>query len=57
MREEIKLWSQPLYIHQLQNLFFALCNEELDIQLGDFINIALVGPINFFIKPAKNLRK
>lgn len=48
--EKIKLWSPPRYIHQLQNLFFALCNEELPVQLGDFKNIALVEPIEFFIK-------
>jgi hypothetical protein len=48
--EKNKLWSQPLYIHQLQNLFYALCGEELNIQLGHFKNIALVEPIDFFIK-------
>lgn len=51
--EKIKLWSQPLYVHQLQNLFFALCNEELPIQLGDFKNTALMEPIDFFIKAVK----
>ena len=49
--EKIKLRSQPLYVHQLQNLFYALSNEELDIQLGHFENIALMGPIDFFVKP------
>lgn len=48
--EKNKLWSQPLYVHQLQNLFFALCNEELPVRLGDFENIALLEPIDFFIK-------
>ena len=51
--EKIKLWSQPLYVHQLQNLFYALSNEELDIQLGEFKNIVLAGPIDFFIKTDK----
>ena len=48
--KEIKLWSQPLYIHQMKNLFFALCNEELPILSGDFRNIDLMEPIGFFIK-------
>jgi hypothetical protein len=55
--EKVKLWSQPAYIHQLQNLFYALCNKELDIQLGNFKNMALMGPIDFFVKPVqKNTR-
>jgi hypothetical protein len=36
---------------KLQNLFYALTNEELDIQLGRFENMALMGPIDFFVKP------
>jgi len=48
--EKIKLRSQPLYVHQLQNLFYALSNEELNIQLGDFENVPLKGPIDFFVK-------
>lgn len=48
--EKIKLWSQPLYVHQLQNLFYALCNEELPVKLGDFQNMALLEPIGFFVK-------
>jgi hypothetical protein len=55
--EKTKLWSQPLYLHQLQNLFYALSNEELNIQLGNFENIALMGPIDFFLKSIeKNYR-
>jgi hypothetical protein len=55
--EKIKLWSQPLYLHELQNLFYALSNEELNIQLGYFENMALMGPIDFFLKPIeKNYR-
>ena len=49
--EKIRLWSQPLYVHQLQNLFYALSNEELRIHLGRFENIAMMGPIDFFVKP------
>ena len=48
--EKIKLWSQPMYLHQLQNLFYALSNEELNVQLENFENIALMGPIDFFLK-------
>jgi len=48
--EKNKLWSQPLYVHQLQNLFYALSNQELNIQLGHFKNTILAGPIDFFIK-------
>jgi hypothetical protein len=47
----MKLWSQPVYVHQLQNLFYALTKEELNIQLGHFANIAMMGPIDFFVKP------
>ena len=55
--ENVKLWSQPMYVHQLQNLFYALSNEELNVQLGRFENIAMMGPINFFVKPVeKNIR-
>ena len=48
---KIKLLSQPLYLHQLQNLVYALCNEELTISLGNFENMAMMGPIDFFVKP------
>ncbi|MBD0285102.1 MAG: hypothetical protein M3342_23380 [Bacteroidota bacterium] len=42
---------QPKYLHQLQNLYYALSNQELTIRLGFFENINIIGPINFFIKP------
>ena len=55
--EKMKLWSQPVYIHQLQNLYYALSKEELNIQLGRFANVAMMGPIDFFVKPIeKNYR-
>lgn len=55
--EKIKLRAQPLFVHQLQNLFYALSNEELNIQLGHFENGDMLGPINFFVKPdAQNYR-
>jgi hypothetical protein len=50
---KIKLWAQPIYLHQLQNLFYALTNEELGIHLEGFENSAMSGPINFFIKLIK----
>jgi hypothetical protein len=53
--EKIKLWSQPVYVHQLQNLYYALSNEELDIQLGRFANIAMMGPIDFFVNRSKGI--
>jgi hypothetical protein len=49
--DKIKLLSQPLYLHQLQNLFYALSNEELNVQLGRFENITMTGPVDFFVKP------
>jgi len=55
--EKMKLWSQPVYVHQLQNLFYALSNEELNIQLGRFENIAMMGPINFFVRPLEKKAK
>lgn len=46
-----KIPAQPVYIHQLQNLVYALTNQELTIKLGFFENLPMVGPINFFVKP------
>ena len=52
--EKMKLWSQPVYVHQLQNLYYALSNDELNIQLGHFANMPMMAPIDFFIKPSEN---
>jgi hypothetical protein len=49
----VKIPAQPLYLHQLQNLFYSLTKQELNIQLGNFANLAMAGPIDFFIKPLK----
>ena len=49
--QDIKLWAQPLYVHQLQNLFYALTGEELPVNLQHYKNLEIVGPINFFVKP------
>lgn len=55
--DKIKLLSQPLYLHQLQNLFYALSNQELEVHLGKFENFATIEPIKFFITPVeKNYR-
>jgi len=48
--QKMKLWSQPIYLHQLQNLFYALSKEELNIQPGKFANTAMMGPVDFFVK-------
>jgi len=39
---KIKLLSQPVYLHQLQNLFYALANEELNVHLRKFENVATI---------------
>jgi hypothetical protein len=39
---KIKLLSQPVYLHQLQNLFYALSNEELNVHLRKFENVATI---------------
>jgi len=49
----MKIWSQPVYLHQLQNIYYAPLNKELNIQLGKFENLAMIGPIDFFVKPWK----
>jgi hypothetical protein len=55
--QKIKLLSQPRYLHQLQNLFYALTNEELTVHLEEFKNFAMMGPIDFFVTtPKKNIR-
>jgi hypothetical protein len=51
--KEIKIWAQPVHLHQLQNLYHALTHRELEIQLGHFENISMVSPIDFFIKPIR----
>jgi hypothetical protein len=48
---DMKIPAQPIYLHQLQNLFYALSKQELNIQLGHFENIAVAEPVDFFIKP------
>lgn len=42
--EKTKLLSQPVYLHQLQNLFYALSNEELNVHLRKFENITIIAP-------------
>ena len=47
--KDFKIPAQPRYVHQLQNLYYALTRQELDIQLGQYKNLPLFGPIKFFI--------
>jgi hypothetical protein len=35
--KNIMFGNAPKYLHQLQNLYFALCGEELEIQLNSII--------------------
>jgi hypothetical protein len=46
-----KLSTQPLYLHQLQNLFYALSNKELNVHLDPFENNTILRPVKFFITP------
>ena len=55
--DKMKLWSQPFYLHQLQNLFYALSGEELNVQLERFENIAVIGPIDFFVNPVQKEKR
>jgi hypothetical protein len=50
---EMRLPVQPLYLHQLQNIVYALLHEELPVSLGAFKNINCVGPINFHVNPLR----
>lgn len=50
---DFKIPAQPLYVHQLQNLYYALTNQELVVHLGFYRNLPLFGPIDFFT-PMKN---
>lgn len=43
-----KIPAQPLYVHQVQNLYYALTGQELKVNLGFFTNRPLFGPITFF---------
>lgn len=44
----LELPAQPLYVHQLQNLYYALTGQELTVELALFENLALEHPIHFF---------
>ena len=47
-----KIPAQPVYLHQLQNFYYALSAEELKISLGKFTNIGVQGPVTYFSQPA-----
>lgn len=44
----LELPAQPVYVHQLQNLYYALTRQELHIELSRFENLALEHPIHYF---------
>lgn len=46
--KDFKIPAQPLYVHQLQNLYYALTRKELVIELGLYKNLPLFGPVDFF---------
>ena len=50
---EMRLPVQPLYLHQLQNIVYALLGEDLPVSLGAFKNSNSVGPIDFFVNPLR----
>lgn len=48
---DTRLPAQPLFLHQLQNLFYTLTHQELEVQLGTYNNHTLIGPVTFYNKP------
>lgn len=42
-----KIPAQPMFVHQLQNLYYALTGQELMMNLGFYTNLPLFGPITF----------
>lgn len=46
----VKIPAQPVYLHQLQNLVYALSNIELHVQLGHFENLPSLKRADFFPK-------
>lgn len=54
--QNTRLWAQPVYLHQLQNLYHALSHQELPVRLGQFENIVTAEPVNFFVKPLSETR-
>jgi hypothetical protein len=50
---DFKIPAQPQYVHQLQNLYYALTGQELVVTLGFYRNLPLFGPIDFF-RPLQN---
>lgn len=44
----LELPAQPDYVHQLQNLYYALTGQELNIELSRFENLAMEHPIQLF---------
>lgn len=50
---DFRVPAQPLYVHQLQNLWYALTGQELVVNLGLYRNLPLFGPITFFNRKRK----
>lgn len=48
--KDYQIPSQPQYLHELQNLFYALFKTELDIHLSAFENLANKGHLNYFVE-------
>lgn len=44
----LELPAQPAYVHQLQNLYYALTGQELRIDLARFENLAIEHPVHYF---------
>lgn len=45
---KLELPAQPAYVHQLQNLYYALTRQELKIELSQYENAEVEHPIHFF---------
>lgn len=45
---KLELPAQPAYVHQLQNLYYALTRQELKIELSQYENTEAEHPIHFF---------
>ncbi|MEI6950883.1 hypothetical protein V9K67_27135, partial [Paraflavisolibacter sp. H34] len=50
---DCKLPLQPVYVHQLQNLYYALTGQELVIELSPYRNMDILLPVRRFFDPLK----
>jgi hypothetical protein len=51
--QAFKLPFQPRYLHQLQNLFYALTGQELTVELTPYLNSDIILPVHHFYDPLK----